>query len=559
MQALKLPIGNDIFKKLREDGAYYVDKTGFIEELLSPHLPLVSLITRPRRFGKSLNMSMLAEFFDYRKKSAPLFQGLYIAGQETLCSTWMNTFPVLSLSLKNIEGASFSHALAQFSELIQTLCDEHFYLLSSPRVSALMRKKLQSCYNGKASEVELENALFTLCRALASHTDKSVIVLIDEYDVPLTSAFKNSYYAEMTAFVRALFGSAFKTNPYLKFALCTGCLRIAHESIFTGLNNFKCYSLDHPKYADKFGFTAKEVTDLLTYAGIPEKRTNVQAWYDGYRFGSVQEIYCPWDVLNFIDDCLTDSSFPPQSYWSNTSSNDILLDFLRHTEFSIKDKWCELLQGGHVFARITENLTFDELYVSEDHFWTILYFTGYLTRTTNDAARKDMKTALVIPNQEIHELFVRAANSWFTEHILRVDRSIFFAALWNEEADVLEKELNRFLAQSISYFDSHEDFCHGFLNGIFFNAGYDVTANYESGSGRPDLIVYDSDRNRVVIIEVKHTKDATLFPSLPQKALKQIQSMQYAQPFTAKGIQHILAYAIAFHKKECLVQSRRLA
>ncbi|MBQ3170833.1 MAG: AAA family ATPase, partial [Mailhella sp.] len=334
MSASNILIGGESFRRIREDNCYYIDKTMFLEELLSQTPPMVSLITRPRRFGKTLNMTMLQEFFDIRQDSRKLFEGLAISKNEALCDAWMNKYPSVFLSMKNVEGMSFDDAYIYFRDLASRLCSDHGYLIDSPRVAELEKRLLKSILDQEADAGAVSNILLTLSRALHAHWGKPAILLIDEYDVPLARAEQNGYYSEMVSFIRNMLGAALKTNPSLQLAVLTGCLRIAKESIFTGLNNFKCYGISDPKFSDKFGFTSQEVDTLLADAHFSDKKDVMREWYDGYRFGLGQEIYCPWDILQYVDDLQTDPNAKPQAYWSNTSSNSIIKKFIGRTDFN---------------------------------------------------------------------------------------------------------------------------------------------------------------------------------------------------------------------------------
>ena len=415
MAPLNIFIGGENFRRLREEHRYYVDKTGLIEELLTSSMPLVSLITRPRRFGKTLMMSMLQEFFDINKDSRQLFEGLTVAKNARLCDAWMNKYPTLFLTLKNVEGSNFNEALIFYRELVVSLCSANSCVLKSKNVSDDDKELLQRVMARKAEVAELANVLQVLCRALEAHYGKPVIVLIDEYDVPINYAEQNGYYKEMTGFMRNLLGAALKTNPSLKFAVLTGCLRIAKESIFTGLNNFRCYGISDDPYADKFGFTSKEVDEMLAKAGLSHKKEAMKTWYDGYRFGNEEAIYCPWNVLLYVDDLQRNASAKPKAYWNNTSGNAIVRTLIAQASLEARQKVEDLIDGKAIEENLAEDLTYDLVYDNESNIWSMMYLTGYLTKALmqpdNDALpdkyllKAAMEKALLFPgNAPVFEL-----------------------------------------------------------------------------------------------------------------------------------------------------------
>ena len=564
MSTAQFAPGVEVFRELREEGYYYVDKTALISELLN-NVAKVSLITRPRRFGKTLTMSMLGEFFDIEKDSSAIFTDLSIAHDTEMCSKWMNCYPVLSISLKGMTENSFDKVLYNLSGIIQEICIFKKYLLESDKVSSADKISLQAFTLRNITDYKLNGSITTVLRALYMHWGKPVIVLIDEYDVPLANAFQQGFYADMAAFMRNFLGDALKGNSTYKFAVLTGCLRISKESIFTGLNNFTSYGIETAQFADKFGFTAQEVDALLHAAQHEEKKASIKAWYDGYQFGNIQEIYCPWDIFEYLHELRTDPTLTPRAYWDNTSSNDIVKTFLRSSHFDVKGKWEQLIRGEAVSANIIESLTYEELFDSEDHLWTILYLTGYLTKARKkdapnhplknahqaDALPSEEKSLLVIPNEEVRQIFIRSVDSWFRDLAFSSDRQQFFDALWAGRTEEVEEHLSAFLLQSVSYYDSHFEYCHGFMSGVFFKSGYGITSNDECGDGRPDLVIEDRKQRRVAIIEIKHTKKVEDFPVLARTALRQIQEKNYAAPFREHDGITILLWGIAFCKKSC--------
>ncbi|MBQ7502103.1 AAA family ATPase, partial [bacterium] len=451
MAALNIFIGGDIFRRLREDNCCYVDKTGLIEELLNERTPLVSLITRPRRFGKTLTMTMLQEFFDIRRDSRAMFEGLAIAGNTELCDKWMNRYPTLFLTLKGVEGRNYELACAGMSSLLQGLMIENAYLLESEKIDFDDKAKLSVIKKGAPSENEMAEALQILCRALEAHWGMPAILLIDEYDVPINYAEQNGYYKEMVGFMRNMLGAALKTNTSLKFAVLTGCLRIAKESIFTGLNNFMCYSVSDADYADKFGFTESEVDALLAAANLSDKKPDFKEWYDGYRFGEGTEIYCPWDILAHLVRLQKNPKAAPQAYWNNTSGNAIVRTLINRAGEAARDKIERLIDGGAVEEDLAEDLTYDIVYESESNIWTMLYLTGYLTKAPEQP--DSGLTALVIPNKEVRQIFTGTVSKWFSDTLKDQEFNSFVQALWSGEAETVQATLNDVLYGTISYFD----------------------------------------------------------------------------------------------------------
>ena len=558
MKPLSILIGGESFRRLREEKRYYVDKTGMIEELLGPASAMVSLITRPRRFGKTLAMSMLREFFDIQKDSTALFEDLAIAKNTQLCNAYMNKYPTVLISLKQVEGLSFEEALNFFRESIVHLCSDYVYLVSSDKVSLADSVLLSSVIERKVDKALLANILLTLCRALHAHWGKPAILLIDEYDVPLAKAESNGYYQEMVGFLRNMLGAALKTNESLKFAVLTGCLRISKESIFTGLNNFKCFGISDVKFSDKFGFTSGEVDTLLAASGFSAKKAEMKEWYDGYRFGTKTEIYCPWDILQYIMDLQDDPNVAPQPYWNNTSGNALVRSFVGRTDLNIGDKFELLLAGSCVEASIIETLTYDSLHTAEDNLWSLLYLTGYLTKASPKQMAKcgippkSEKMPLVIPNREVREIFTTSIAAWFMESVQHADRTELFEYFWDGDVARLSDLLTEHLYSTISYYDAHENYYHAFLTGILSFRGWQVRSNTECGNGRPDILVLDLLRKRAVIIEIKVAGTYEGMEKSAQAALAQIEDRKYASGLPPRVTQ-LIKYGVAFCKKECLV------
>ena len=556
MTKINLPYGIDDFEKVRTAGCYYVDKTGFIEELLSETFS-VSLITRPRRFGKTLAMSMLAEFFDIRKDSRPLFEGLQIASDTEICRQWMNQWPVIYLTLKDVEGSCFRDAFDMVCFTVSSLCEEHRYLLESGRVSETDKRRFRLLLEQGAGKTEIRTALFVLTRMMRAHYGKDVILLIDEYDVPLAKGSDYGYYDEILDVIKGFLGMVWKSNPALKFAVVTGCLRIAKESIFTGANNFISNSVSDQHYSRWFGFTEPEVEQMLEDAGFSSGLPDMKKWYDGYLFGKT-EIYCPWDVINHLRALMQNERTAPGSYWKDTSHNNIIRKFIDIRGNTVNGKFETLLAGGVIREPITEDLNYDNADSSEDYLWSILYLTGYLTRAEEGEEAEndpgDGKISLRIPNEEIKTLFADTVSAWFTDQQGARDRREFFAEWWNGEEEKLTENISEILFNTISYFDYKEDYYHAFAAGLFSGAGYEVRSNSEKGTGRADVIVMDRKNRRALVIEVKWAKRPEDLPRECEAALAQIEEKGYAEGMRAEGFEEILCYGAAFSGKRALVR-----
>ena len=557
MASLNILIGIEFFRRVREENHCYVDKTGFIEELLASNQAMVSLITRPRRFGKTLTMTMLQEFFDICQDSRAIFEGLAVSRNTALCQRWMNQYPTVFMTLKGVEGRNYDFALSQISDLLQNICIEHAYLLESEKVAPATKNKLARLYNGETSEKDMASSMRLLCRALEAHWEKPVILLIDEYDTPVNCAEQNGYYNEMIGFMRNFLGAALKTNPSLKFAVLTGCLRIVKESIFTGLNNFKCFGISNSRFADKFGFTPQEVKVLLDRADLSTKETELKEWYDGYRFGGYTEVYCPWDVLQYLSDLQYDAETKPQAYWNNTSSNSIVKTLISRADHRVvRDKIERLIEGGSVQEELAEELTYDTVYKNERNLWTILYLTGYLTKASKQPDN-DL-TALVVPNKAVRQIFIKTVSRWFEDKIAGSDLSSFAEALWNGNAAGLQQMLTQILYGTISYFDGAENYYHGFMTGLIRGAGLSICSNDEIGLGRADIVIEDSLNRRAIIIELKYTREFKDLEAKAEEALKQIEERKYALGL-GPLIKKIINYGIAFWKKESCVKASEVA
>ena len=560
MNDLKIPVGISDFAKIQNYGYYYVDKTGLIADLLEKETAEVTLITRPRRFGKTMGMSMLANFFDIRKDSKAMFEGLEISKNAALCSEWMNQWPVLFLTFKDVDGLTFASAKEMLLNRIAAIYNDYSYLLEGTRVQENDRKvfeRLADEVSGNPTDAMLKTSIVLLMRLMRNHYGKPVILLIDEYDVPIAKASAKGYYPEMLEVIKGLMSTALKDNNALRFAVITGCLRIAKESIFTGTNNFVSDTISSSHLNEYFGFTQADVDQILEDANCQEHAADIKNWYDGYHFGDL-DVYCPWDVMNYLRDLQRNPKAKPASYWKNTSDNSIIRSFIDYAGRSISRKLETLLSGGYIIQKIEENLTYDYLHSSEENLWSILYLTGYLTQAREEDLPDPLPekmSALMIPNAEVQEIFETTIQKWFDESAQTWNRKALFDAVWSGNTETLTEEMNKLLRKTISYHDYREDFYHAFLAGIFAGAGYEVDSNKEHGEGRSDVVVLDPEGDRVAIFEAKysHTQDA--MPKDCAAALDQIEDRQYAKEFE-DDYDSVLCYGIAFYKKRCLVRMK---
>lgn len=553
MKKLNIQVGISDFVKLRQDNCYYIDKSGLIVDLLQRSAAEVTLITRPRRFGKTLSMSMLASFFDIRRDSRELFADLEIARHEELCKAWMNQWPVIFLSLRRVDGLDFAGAYAMLAAVIADLYKQHLYLLQDDKINTFDKQTMQAILAGKAEEQDIKGSLLLLTRMLREHYGKPVILLIDEYDVPVAKASSNGYYEKMLDIMKGLM-QALKDNSALQLAVITGCLKIAKESIFTGTNNFVSDTITSSRLNEYFGFIQSDVDKLLRDAGAEDKAAAIKEWYDGYHFGAF-DVYCPWDVMNYLRDWQYNPSAKPASYWKNTSDNAIIRSFIDFSGTNITKKLETLLAGGYILQRIDENLTYDYLHAAEENLWSVLYLTGYLTRVRDVPALPVGMTALVIPNAEIKDIFESTVAKWFADNARGWNRQKLFAAVWQGDEEVLVQELNKLLRKTISYHDYKEDFYHAFLAGVFAGAGYTVDSNKEHGEGRSDVVVYDQVNGRVAVFEAKYARELLQLDAACTKALEQMDTRMYAEEYR-DDYDQILCYGIAFFKKRCLIKKK---
>ena len=555
---IKLPVGIENFEKIRRDGFYYVDKTGLIEQLLN-NWGEVNLFTRPRRFGKTLNMSMLKCFFEIGTDQS-LFEGLYISKNKALCDAYMGKYPVISISLKGVNADSYENARSLLKRIVMEEAKMHRIIMSGNRLDDIDKAEYMSLVTGEMGEDTLVYSMKTLTALLEKYYEKKVIVLIDEYDVPLAKANENGYYDQMVLLVRNLFENVLKTNSSLKFAVLTGCLRVAKESIFTGLNNFKTNSILDEEYDETFGFVDDEVKEMLHYYGQDTHYETVKEWYDGYRFGNA-DVYCPWDVINYCDAHRRNPMLPPENYWTNTSGNDVLKHFIESAGAAkglAKTDLERLVNGEIVEKDIREDLTYNELYASMDNLWSTLFMAGYLTHK----GRVDTKRfRLAVPNREIRNIITEQVLALFKQNVEKDGQLLndFCTALSDGHTDEVERLFSEYMKKTISVRDTFarkelkENFYHGLLLGILgFKAGWSVMSNRESGNGFSDIMIMIDDAEIGIVIEVKYAESHDL-EAVCKDALKQMIDKRYTEYFEQQGIKKILKYGIACRVKECKV------
>ena len=562
---LKLPVGIDDFKKLRESNFYYVDKTRLIEQLLL-NWSEVTLFTRPRRFGKTLNMSMLKSFFEIGTDKS-LFDGLYISGNKELCDEHMGKYPVIFLSLKGVEGLEFSSAKRMLCTIIDREIDRHYYLKSSDVLTDDDRTLFTKMLHGQADNTE--DSIRMLSQLLYKHYGQKVVILIDEYDVPLDKAFQNGYYKEMVSLIRGLFGQALKTNEFLQFAVLTGCLRVSKESIFTGLNNFEINSIVDIDHDEQFGFTDDEVMKLLLDYDRSERYPDVKEWYDGYHFGNA-DIYCPWDVINFAKKLVSDPSARPSAFWINSSGNDMVKRFVDKADQTTRDEIEKLVAGGFVEKQLRLDLTYDEIDNTIDNLWSVLFTTGYLTKIGEVKVPDSESYAykLVIPNKEVREVFILQIQEWFKAVVVKDDDTmkLLSRAILDKDEKQIARQLNIVMSRMISILDTKapdamkENFYHGLLLGLLRGSNPDwlIKSNRESGDGFSDILIEPEDPDAGIVIEVKYAKEMKELDAACENAMAQIKDKRYDEALRYEGRCDILAYGIAFCRKRCRVVGEKL-
>lgn len=560
----KLPIGIEHFEEMRREDFYYVDKTGMIKELLE-NKAKVNLFTRPRRFGKSLNMSMLKYFFEYGCDSS-LFEGLAIAKEDKLCQEYMGKFPVVSVTLKGAGSLKFQTARGMLCSIVGNEAMRFAFLENSSRLSDREKEQYRQLVNvdtsGRQSFIMsnevLEDSLRMLCRLLQKHYDQKVILLIDEYDVPLDKAQHYGYYDEMSSLLRGMLGQALKTNDSLQFAVLTGCLRVAKESIFTGLNNLRVLTITSKQFDEHFGFLDREVKELLEFYGLSDRFDLVKEWYDGYRFGS-EDVYCPWDVINYADSLRSDPDAKPRAFWINTSGNDIIRTFLKMAKGSVQREIEELVNGGTVVKKINQELTYRDLYKNIDNLWSVLFTTGYLTKRGETESEAYY---LAIPNLEIRKIFIEQVMEWIQEEARKDTQKLdaFCDAFARGDAEAAEAGFGDYLWRTISVLDTgarrekKEHFYHGVLLGLLgHREEWDIRSNAETGEGFCDILIEIRDERIGIAIELKYAREDGLEAGC-REALEQIENRRYESKLLQDGMKTIYKYGIACRKKECMVR-----
>ena len=565
-EVLKLPVGIESFEEIRREGFYYIDKTKLIEQLLQ-QWGKVNLFTRPRRFGKTLNMSMLRCFFEIGTDET-LFHDLYIFQNKELCEEYMGKYPVIFLSLKNVDGLDFEEAEERFAELVGEESERFLFLLNSDKLSENEKNKYQAL-------IELENGKYTmdhgilisslqiLSKLLYKHYGQKTIILIDEYDVPLDKAFQHGFYKEMVSLIRGIFGQALKTNEYLQFAVLTGCLRVSKESIFTGLNNFKVLSITDARFDEQFGFTDSEVRQLLKDYHLGSHVDETKEWYDGYHFGDT-DVYCPWDVINHVDRLRGEPGAEPQSYWINTSGNDLIKRFVDKADKTTRDEIERLVSGEIIEKKVRLELTYDEIDNSIDNLWSVLFTTGYLTQVGKS---EHGIYKLCIPNREIRDVYVLQIQEWFKENVLKRNKSVplLCQALLNGNVDMVQEQINKILGKMISILDTKareaqkENFYHGILLGLLRSEEeWLILSNVESGDGFCDILIEPEELDRGIVIELKYSTTLAGLDMACKKALSQMKDRRYDERLRNEGRNKILGYGIAFYKKRCQVVMEEL-
>ena len=562
---LNLPVGIENFEEIRQLGFYYIDKTRLIEQLLQGW-GKVTLFTRPRRFGKTLNMSMLKSFFEIGTDKS-LFDGLYISGNKELCDEYMGRYPVIFLSLKGVDGLDFTTARRMLCAILKNEFDRHYYLKTSDALTDEDRTLFIKMLQG--SDDNIEDSIRMLSKLLFKHFGQKAVILIDEYDVPMDKAFQNGYYKEMVSLIRGLFGQALKTNEFLQFAVLTGCLRISKESIFTGLNNFKVMSITDSRFDEQFGFTDGDVRKLLSDYGMDSHFDEIKEWYDGYHFGRA-DVYCPWDVINHVDHLRDDSDAKPQTYWINSSGNSLVRRLINRADSSTKDEIERLIAGEAIEKVIRLDLTYDEIDNSIDNIWSVLFTTGYLTKI-GEVKLPDSESyayKLVIPNKEVREVFVLQIQEWFKAVVANENDTmkLLSRAILDKDEQQIARQLNIVMGRMISILDTKapddmkENFYHGLLLGLLrgSNPGWLIKSNRESGDGFSDILINPEDPDAGIIIEVKYAKEIKGLDAACDAAMAQIKDKRYDEALRDEDRCDILAYGIAFCRKRCRVVGEKL-
>lgn len=549
MADIQIGVGEEWFEDLRKNHCYYADKTEMIYKMVNDKKTKVTLFTRPRRFGKSLTMSMLQSFFDITRDSRGIFDGLSVTKHESFCKEWMNQYPVLLLTFKDVTGLNFEEAYGMLVSCIADLCKEHSYLADSDNVNSSDKKIFQKLCDEDANAIQIKKSLLILSRMMHAHYQRPVILLMDEYDVPLAKAHESdkeskAYYPKMLELIGGLMNSALKTNRFLKFSVITGCLRIVKESIFTGVNNFKTYGLLDLDFCDAFGFTELEVKELLKACNMSDKQDLVKSWYDGYIFGD-SEMFCPWDVLNFVDDHKRHPELEPYNYWKNTSGNDIVDEFVDDPKFQVSSKFEALMNGGVIEQTITDQLTYGELKDNENNLWSVLFMAGYLTKSNR--AETGSTVHLKIPNAEISSIFEDAVVRHFNNTIDKNVQKEILNALWDRQEDKVTKLITDLLWDTISYHNYHENYYHAFVTGMLVGQGYEVESDQENGLGRTDIVIRDRKNRRAIIIEAKKAEKEDDMVKMCKEGKEQIIKKKYVKGL--RGYNEIICYGLSFFEK----------
>jgi hypothetical protein len=556
-----LAIGIEDYKKIIEKPYYYVDKTLLIKDFIDKG-GLVNLMTRPRRFGKTLALSMLRTFFEQEIDADGVvidnrhyFDGMKImeVGEEYI--QYQGQYPVISMSLKSAKQPDFQLAYQMLEEQVAAEFQRHRYVLENQELLENEKKRFEALMTQRASRAEMASALKFLSDCLKKYHKKKVMILIDEYDVPLENAYFNGFYDEMIHFIRSFFESALKTNDSLESAVITGCLRISKESIFTGLNNLKILSLLSNQYAEYFGFTQEEVDQMLAYYGIQDRKDTVKKWYNGYLFGK-REVYNPWSLINYVDDAAFGKEEFPKPYWSNTSSNSIVRELVEYADGGVKNEIETLIAGGMIQKPVHEDITYTDIYTSKDNLWNFLFFTGYLKTVSQKLESNTIYLKLAIPNEEVRYIYQNTIREWFDQEIQQTDFKIFYQSILSGDTEEMEEFICEQLSGSISYYDNAESFYHGYLLGILSGlSGYEILSNREAGNGRADLILAPfHPKKPAVILELKISKTFADMERMAEEALNQIEERNYACPLKKEGYQKIIKYGICFCKKSCMVK-----
>ena len=553
MELLKLPVGIDNFEKIRRNNFYYIDKTRLVEQALH-NWSEVTLFTRPRRFGKTLGMSMLRSFFEIGTDKS-LFDGLYISQNKSLCDEHMGKYPVIFLTLKGVEGLTFADAKMMLKSILSTEMDRHYYLKTSEALTDEDKAYFVKMLTG--TDENINDSLRKLSQLLYKHYGKKVVILIDEYDVPLDKAYQNGYYHEMVSLIRGLFGQALKTNDYLQFAILTGCLRISKESIFTGLNNFKVLSIMDTRFDEQFGFTDSEVEELLAAYNLDSHFTEIKEWYDGYHFGNA-DVYCPWDVINYVDLLRFEPTAKPQDFWSNSSGNALVRSFIDKADVQTKDEIERLIAGEYIEKEISQELTYDEIDKSIANLWSVLFTTGYLTK---QGVTDDGRVRLSIPNREIKNLFIKKIREWFSDTTANDGKTLeqFCNAFVHKDTEKIEELFGDYLWNTISIRDTavakdkKENFYHGILLGLLgYKANWLIKSNTESGTGYSDILVEVPNNRTGIVIELKYAENGDMDAACDE-ALKQIEEKSYVDKLKQDGMRNFIKYGISCFKKDCKV------